>query len=428
MKEQKKNLEKRLIDSEAQYRHIFEQSGNILIVIEPDSGRVVAFNDNAHLYLGYTRKEFTDLKVLDFNDKSDEGLIRELESLRIQGNRTFMAKHRTKEGKSRDVQIESKVIALNDKGYLLWNCRDVTDHILSERFKHLSASIFDATQEAILVTDTDGHIILVNPAFTRITGYTPEEVLGKNPKILQSGRHDPAFYKAMWESIQQTGHWRGEIWNRRKSGETYPEWLSIMAVKDGQGHVVQYTALFSDITHRKEGEMALKLQAYYDPLTDLPNRILFSERFSQAIKQVRRDRQKAALLFVDLDRFKEVNDTFGHATGDIILKMAAVRLNSCVRETDTVARTGGDEFIIVLTNIKGGQEASIVSEEILKKISNIFEIDGHHISIGSSIGITIVPDDGEDGADLIQKADMAMYKSKSSGRNCYHFYSEKMEN
>lgn len=293
------------------------------------------------------------------------------------------------------------------------------------KFK-LSHIAFKASTEGMIVTDASQTILLVNPAFTQITGYSEEEAIGKTPKILQSGRQGPEFYKAMWRELDETDHWQGEIWNRRKNGEIYPEWLSVTQVRDGQGKASYCIGLFSDITKRKQAEEKIYHRANHDALTGLANRMLFSERLEQTIKQSRRTEQRTAVIFVDLDHFKQVNDTLGHNVGDLVLEETAKRLQRCVRETDTVARASGDEFLILLTDVTGRRDATQVSEKILNMLSQPFLFHEQDIFIGASCGITIAPDDGIDAARLIKNADMAMYKAKSSGRNAFHFFSRKM--
>lgn len=278
-----------------------------------------------------------------------------------------------------------------------------------------------------MVSDPNGNILTINQAFTKITGYSADEVVGKNARILQSGRHTKGFYEEMWQAMTGVGHWRGEVWNRRKNGEVYPEWLSITSVKGSEEETVQYIGLFSDITKLKQDEEKLYFQAHYDPLTKLPNRMLILERLSQAVKRARREKKRAALFFVDLDRFKHVNDSFGHVAGDEILKKAAHRLLSCVRETDTIGRSGGDEFIVVLPDIEGRKEASFVAKKIIEKLSHPFQLEGQEIFLGASVGIAIVPDDSEEEDLLLKNADMAMYKAKASGRSTFCFFSDKME-
>ncbi len=324
---------------------------------------------------------------------------------------------------------EITIWTLGVEGDYLFNAfvKDITRQKQAVEFYRISNTVFNNATEAILVTDANRNIVSVNPAFTKITGYSADEAIGKNPRILKSGRHDQAFYRNMLGTVDKDGHWEGEIWDRRKNGEIYPKWLSITAVKNNSGKIVQYTALFNDITKRKENEQQLHFRAYYDPLTQLPNRTLAFERLSQAILRGNRYKRKVALFFVDLDHFKQVNDTLGHITGDKILVMAAGRLHSAVRETDTVARTGGDEFLIVLTEITDQEEVAIVANKILENLSYPFQVDGHDLFLGASIGITIAPDDGNEVMLLLQNADMAMYQAKSSGRNNYQSFNKKMK-
>lgn len=285
----------------------------------------------------------------------------------------------------------------------------------------LSTTILKEVTDAIIITDSNKNILLVNPAFTKITGYSANEVIGKNPRILQSGKHDKEFYKAMWDSVSNTGHWQGELWNRKKNGEVYPEWFSISAVKGEMGEVIRYTGIFTDITKRKQDEAKIQSLAHYDQLTGLANQVLFKERLSQALKQSRRKASQIAVFFLDLDGFKSINDTHGHLLGDEVLKETANRLLSCVRETDTVARVGGDEFLIVLSNTTGRREVANVAKKIIRRLSHSFKVEGHKVSVGISIGITITPSDGEEVIVLIKNADQAMYKAKNAGRNTFRF-------
>ncbi len=329
---------------------------------------------------------------------------------------------RRKDGHFLPAEISASVIELGGKPIMIAMVRDISERKQAEAFRRYSTAVFNNATEGMTITDASANILTVNPAFTEITGYSAEEVVGKNPRLLQSGRHDKAFYQAMWQSVNTNGHWEGEVWNRNKSGEIYPESLSITAVKDAEGNIIHYTGLFKDITQRKRNENRLHFQAYYDPLTRLPNRILLFERLSQATKQARRNKTKAALLFVDLDLFKQVNDTLGHLAGDKILRRVAERMLRCVREVDTVARAGGDEFLIVLSDIAGKKEAALVADKVIEATSRPFFIKGHEAIIGASIGIVIIPDDGDEVVDLLGNADRAMYKAKQGGRNRFHFF------
>ncbi len=289
----------------------------------------------------------------------------------------------------------------------------------------LAASVFKHSKEGILVTDADNRIISVNQSFTDITGYTSDEVLGKDPKLLSSGRQDEEFYREMWQSIDTTGAWQGELWNRRRSGEIFPEFMTINSVADEQGNALNYIGIFSDISERKMAEERIQHLAHFDTLTGLPNRTLFSDRLHQALIYAQRNQTSVALLFMDLDRFKQINDTLGHSVGDQLLQMVAQRLLDCVREQDTVSRQGGDEFIAVLpgTNATGAQQ---VAEKVLAAIIQPYQIDGHDLRVSSSIGIAMYPDQAQDADNLIKYADVAMYQAKESGRNKYLLFDSSM--
>ncbi|MBV0932746.1 EAL domain-containing protein [Marinobacterium weihaiense] len=304
---------------------------------------------------------------------------------------------------------------------------DITQQKAIEEQLRMIEAVFRTSNEAIMVADRNGLIKTINPAFTRITGYTLEEVRGKNPSMLSSGRHDALFYQEMWEEIGRNGSWSGEIWNRRKSGNIYPEWLSVSVIHDEHGEPNEYVAVFSDITKRKNDEAQIVRQAYYDDLTELPNRTLLADRLNLAIATADRDEQVIALLFIDLDRFKYVNDSMGHEYGDDLLKQVAKRLNGCVRDTDTVARFGGDEFVILLHNIKSDSDAAYVASKLLESLCTPFVLAGREIIIGASIGIAMHPGDANTAEMLIRNADLAMYKAKQSGRNQAHFFTSAMQ-
>ncbi len=293
-----------------------------------------------------------------------------------------------------------------------------------EKNLRLASAVFEIAAEGIMVTDTDNHIQLVNQAFSKITGYSNDEALGKSPAFLKSGRHKAEFYQEMFATLEQTNTWNGEIWNRRKNGEIYPQWLSISTMRDSEGYKEGYVSLFSDITKRKKDEEYILHQANYDPLTGLANRNLFSDRFSHALKQVERNKHQVALLFIDLDRFKNINDTLGHLLGDQLLKQASKRLQACLRKSDTVARLGGDEFSVILPDIMDVQSINSTVEKILSAIAKPFKLDGHDAFISASIGITIYPDDADSVQELIRNADSAMYKAKDKGRNGFHFFTQ----
>lgn len=287
----------------------------------------------------------------------------------------------------------------------------------AEKDQRLAATVFNTVDEALLVCDAGNRIVTTNPSFTRVTGYMLDEVRGKNPGLLSSGLQDAAFYRAMWASLMENGNWQGEVWNRRKTGEIYAEWLSINTVCDPEGRLTHYVAAFSDITERKSSEERIRHLAHYDVLTDLPNRTLFFDRLQQALTQAQRVGGKLALLYLDLDKFKPINDTLGHAIGDQLLHQAARRMQECIRASDTVARFGGDEFIVLLPSIEMKEDAVRVAEKICRSLGQPFALAGHSLSIASSIGIAVYPEHGGDEESLYRNADQAMYRAKASGGN-----------
>jgi diguanylate cyclase (GGDEF)-like protein/PAS domain S-box-containing protein len=286
----------------------------------------------------------------------------------------------------------------------------------------LFGNMFHGSNEALLITDANKKIVAVNPAFTEITGYSAEETIGKNPNIMNSGKQSTAFFQKMWASINETGQWQGEIWNRRKSGEIYPEWLSIGVVKNHKNEVINYISMFSDISERKAIEQQIEFLAHYDVLTKLPNRALFADRLKSALLSASRGNKKVALLFLDLDKFKTINDTMGHLAGDLLLQSAAERLKTCVRESDTVCRQGGDEFLILLSVVGSRDDVESVAKKIITVMENTHQIMGQEIVVSFSVGISIFPDDADDAEAIIKCADEAMYCAKESGRNNYKFF------
>jgi diguanylate cyclase (GGDEF)-like protein/PAS domain S-box-containing protein len=296
----------------------------------------------------------------------------------------------------------------------------------AEEAMHLAAALIEATSEAVMVTDPRNVIVAVNPAFTRITGYAAAEVVGRDPRLLNSGRHDGAFYRAMWRALSATGRWQGEVWNRRKNGEVFPEWLSIAVLKNPQGEVTRYVAVFSDISRRKNDEAAIRRLSNFDPLTGLPNRTLLHDRLAQATAQGRRAGRAVAVLMVDVDGLRHVNDAFGHAAGDRLLEETARRLAAAVRDGDTVARIGGDEFVIVLPEAAGERAAATVARKALRSVAEPLVIDGHEMRVTASVGIALFPGDGDDPAILLRNAEAAMRKAHAQGRNTHQFFTPEM--
>ncbi len=304
---------------------------------------------------------------------------------------------------------------------------DITERRRNQEALRLAATVFEATSEAIMVTDHNNRIKAVNPAFTAITGYTTEEVTGENPRLLSSGRHFSGFYESMWQALNREGRWQGEIWNRRKDGVVYAEWLSIVAIHGPGGTVEEYVAIFSDITRQKQHEEEIQRQANFDELTGLVNRNLFRDRLRSTLAQARREARACALLFIDLDGFKLVNDSLGHGFGDALLRRVARRLESRARESDTLARLGGDEFTLLLSCIDDRHQAAGVAGELIESLSRPFAVDGHELRIGASVGITVFPEDADDDEDMVRKADLAMYAAKAAGKNTHVFFDPAMD-
>ncbi|HEY0832640.1 MAG TPA: EAL domain-containing protein, partial [Azospirillum sp.] len=306
--------------------------------------------------------------------------------------------------------------------------------IRSHQDLFLARAVIEASLEGVMIVDDKGRIEYVNPAFTRLTGYGADEVVGRNPNILKSGMQDGAFYAALWASLARDGHWQGEIWNRRKTGEVFAEWLSINAIRDGQGRMVKYAAIFSDITERKRHEEEVRSLAYVDALTGLPNRRLLTDRLSQAMAAAHRHGRPLAVMFLDLDLFKRINDTFGHDAGDMVLAETAARLRACVGEGDTVARIGGDEFVLVLTELDDPADAGKVAERAIAAVKAPLELGGPRegpregawggrtVFVTTSVGIAVYPGDADGVDDLLRCADLAMYQAKQGGRNGFQVY------
>ena len=301
---------------------------------------------------------------------------------------------------------------------------DITSQKAAEEQLLLTRQVFDSTEQAMVVTDADVRIISVNAAFTRLTGYSVAEALGQNPRILQSGRHGPAFYAQMWATLSRDGNWHGDIWDRRKDGSFYPKFLSISAIRNQNGEITNYCGIIHDISERKRIEEDLDRLAHYDPLTGIPNRALFFERIGTATANALRTGSEVAILFVDMDRFKAVNDTLGHHAGDQLLRQVAERIGECLRGDDTVARLGGDEFGVLLPDVRDRRNAARVAEKIIERLCAPFLIEGVNCEVSPSIGISLYPSDHHDPEFLLQLADRAMYQVKTAGRGSYRFFED----
>ena len=335
------------------------------------------------------------------------------------------------DGAAIHVEIQAKLMTFDGAPAVYASMRDVTQAMKSEEAMRIAATAFES-QQGMTITDANSVILQVNKAFTEITGYAAHEVIGKTPRVLSSGRHDSLFYQSMWAEIAQNGKWQGEIWNRHKDGDVFPEWLTVTAVKDDSGTVTHYVAAFSDISQHKAAERQIRNLAFYDPLTELPNRRLLMDRLKQALAALARHKKPGALLFIDLDNFKNINDTLGHHKGDVLLQQVAQRLCNCVREGDTVARLGGDEFVLMLEELdESAPDAAATTElvgmKILTALGEPYLIDDRECRTSPSIGVTLFTDPLDNVDELLKRADLAMYQAKAAGRNTIRFFDPHMQ-
>ncbi|MFA6311145.1 MAG: EAL domain-containing protein [Sterolibacterium sp.] len=304
------------------------------------------------------------------------------------------------------------------------------DHLserqLADQQRRLFTTVFERCNQGIVITDIDARILSVNSAFAEITGYSIDELTGQNPRILRSGRHDEEFYRDMWQQLTLSGQWEGEIWNRRKNGEVFPEWLLIAAVRDANDCITHYLGMSSDIGESLRAQRRIEFLANHDALTELPNRLSANQQLQAAIDSAEKSKAKVALMFLDMDHFKSINESEGHLFGDAVLKIVSTRIQSCVRESDMISRHGGDEFIVILSDLRDTDAIVRIAEMILRRTEEPITLDDHELSLTTSIGIALYPDDGKDFESLLSSADAAMYQAKEVGRNTYQFFDNSM--
>ncbi len=408
-------------------------------VVQMDAaGIITRWNTRAEEIFGWTREEAIGRMLHDTiaPPQYREAHIRGMKHFLVSGEGPFLNKRIEIFALHRDgheFPIELSITPLKMAGQYEFSSfiRDITERKQAEEQLHIAATAFDS-QEGMMVTDANGVILRVNRVFTEITGYTFEEAVGQTGRLLKSGRHGADFYREMWETIKRTGGWRGEIWDRRKNGEVYLKWLTISAVKDNSGAVTHYVGTHSDMTERKIAEEKINELAFFDQLTGLPNRTLLLDRLRQIMTASARDDSYGALLFIDLDNFKTLNDTLGHDMGDLLLKQAAQRLTLCAREGDTVARLGGDEFVLALGGLGLNESEAaigteIVAEKVLAALSQAYPLGDASHRCTASVGVTLFKGHLSSIAELMKQADLAMYKSKEAGRNALRFFDPDME-
>ena len=423
--------EQALRESNSRFRQLFEKNTSIMLLIEPVSGEIREANEAASRFYGYPASTLVGMPVSQINTQSALRTAQEMQRAVREERMHFVFQHRLASGELRDVEVHATPIAGGGEALLFSIVHDITERRQAEAQLRIAAAAFES-QDSIVVTDADGVVLRVNRAFTASTGYTEADIVGQTPDMLQSGRHSPAFYRSMWRSIQRSGSWNGEIWDRRKNGEIYPKWLTIAAVWGEDGKVSHYIGTHQDISERKKAEEKIMELAYFDQLTGLPNRTLLLDRLQQAMTAGARSGSRGALLFIDLDNFKALNDSHGHDVGDTLLKLVAQRLTDCVREGDTVARLGGDEFVVLLKILGEDEvEAATATEAVAEKIHvglnqpYLFDAMAHHST--ASIGATVFAGTQVSIDELMRQSDLAMYKAKDAGRNTFRFFDAVME-
>lgn len=413
--------------NEERFRAMIE-SGNDLIAIISDTGFVHFLSPSVQSILGYLpeeliRKHIYELIHADEQSKASAALTNAPAHPGDEQLEKYEFRMQHKNGSYRDIEMVARNLLNHPAvGGIVLNGHDVTERKQAEAKLRLTSKVFETTHEGITITDILGNIIEVNAALSKITGYSREELIGKNSRILQSANQSRSFYETMWQSLTTTGHWAGEIWNRKKDGELYAEWLIISAIADEHGKTTHYVGISSDITLLKQHEKQLERIAYYDALTGIPNRTLLNDRMKQAAARTAREENMMAVCYLDLDGFKPINDTMGHDAGDRVLIEIAQRIQNTLRGGDTVARLGGDEFVILLLGLERGEECNTTLERMLTVIAEPICIGENSFSLSASIGVSIYPLDEEDTDTLLRHADQAMYVAKQSGKNRFHIY------
>ncbi|MCF7971066.1 MAG: diguanylate cyclase [Methylococcaceae bacterium] len=401
------------------------------------SGEVVYLNNAFTKLLGYTKADIPTVEAhwsvffpdVAYREKVQKDWVTMLEKSAKSGVpiQPMFLDIVAKNGEVKKLEVHS--LQMGTLAITMWI--DFTEKMKAEEERRIAAIAFDS-EAGILITDSDGVIIRVNKAFTRLTGYSSEDALGQTPAMLKSGRQDKAFYQRMWSLLLEKGFWHGELWNKRKNGSIYAELLTITAVVSPDGRAKNYVATFSDISQSKAAEAEIHRLAYYDALTQLPNRRLLQERLGQALISTNRSELYGALLFIDLDKFKMLNDTRGHDVGDMLLQQVAERLVSCIRESDTAARLGGDEFVVMLQGLNANQieavaQAEVAGEKILATLNQPYLLAGYEHHSTPSIGVTLFSGNLSSSEELLKQADIAMYQSKTDGRNTLRFFDPEMQ-
>jgi diguanylate cyclase (GGDEF)-like protein/PAS domain S-box-containing protein len=424
-----KQAEAALRESEEHFRNIFTSAIDGILLADAETRKFVMGNPAIQRMLGYGADELVRIRLEDIHPQQDvPDNVARFDKL-VKGEISYAVNIpvKRKDGSVFYADIKASPLRIGDRVCLMGIFRDITEHKQTEDALRQAATVFESSHNGIIITDLGGHIQAVNQSYLEITGYSEAELLGQNPRMLHSGRQSRDFYQKMWAGILQAGSWQGELWNRRKNGEIYPTWLAISSVRNAQGETTHYVGISSDLSQLKQSEEQREHLAHYDPLTNLPNRLLVQSHLSHALEQAHRRKKQIAVLYLDLDRFKNINDSLGYPVGDEVLVALVKRLSSRVRDEDMLARLGGDEFLLVLEYLEHAEDAAGMAQSMLELLAQPFVLSSEQeIYIGASIGISIFPDDGSSASDLIQHADAAMHQAKGQGRNTYRFYKESL--
>ena len=420
-------LETALRASEEKYRNLLATTSEGFWLLDAEMN-LSEVNQALCTMLGYTQAELLAKSLADLVDEADRPIFMEqMAHVPVTDHRHYELVLITSLGDKLHTSVHATTIR-NSRGDVQGAfafITDITERKQAEAKLQLSATVFSHAREGIFITDVQGTILDVNDAFIQITGYSRQEAIGQNPRILKSGRQTPEFYADMWQALMGEGNWCGEIWNRRKTGEGFAALLTLSTVRDGQGNPQYFVALFSNITALKEHQQRMEYLAHYDGLTHLPNRMLLDDRLHQAMAQVERSRQHLAVVYLDLDGFKAINDTYGHEAGDQLLVTVAQRMKQTLREGDTIARLGGDEFVAVLLNCNQGKASVSSVQRLLEAASQPVQLNGWIIQVSASLGVTFYPQTNVvDAEHLLNQADQAMYQAKLTGKNRYHIFKQ----
>lgn len=424
--------QRRLEDSERRYRALFESAREGLVVLQPEG--ITAINQAALRMLGYesetavlgkTPAQISPATQPSGRPSEQEAQLRMSEAESGKSIR-FEWTHLKADGSELPLEITLVRVTLEGQPAFYAQWHDRTPETEARTRELLASTVFENTDEAIIITDAEQNILAVNQAFTTISGYSDDEVIGRTPRMLNSGHHGADFFQSIWEAVEDSGYWCGELWNRRKSGELYPTWMTLSRVCDDRGTLTNYVSIFSDVSEAKRSEEALYRLAHSDPLTGLANRTLFRAHLEQSLRRAERDGRRLAVLVLDLDLFKNVNDSLGHSVGDELLKRVANAISSEVRAGDTLARLGGDEFVILMEDLEGPSMAAHLAQGLCVRAAQPFQIAGHALQVSFSVGISLFPDDGQNMDSLLSNADLAMYQAKDQGRNAIRFFEPQM--